>query len=100
LLQRGGDRFTYGFALSKHVVVPETKNFDAAPLKPGVAPCVAICFACVLTSVNFDDQLRFQANKIQNVRADGELPSKLESVHLPHAQKPPQPALRVGHVLS
>jgi hypothetical protein len=44
---------------------------------------------CVLRSIGFDNELRANAKKVDNVRSDRDLPAKLESAEATIAKKAP-----------
>ena len=83
------------FAILRHLVVPEPKDFPPLALKIGVANSVARAFR-VLRAVGFDDQLSANAEKVDNVRTDRNLPAKLETAEATIAKKAPETQFAVG----
>ena len=77
------------FAILQHLVVPEPKDFPALAFQIGVTNGVAQAIG-VLRAVGFDDQLSANAKKVDDVRADRNLPAKLESAEATIAQQTPQ----------
>lgn len=58
-----------GFGFVKNLSVPESQHFEALCLQPLIT--VLIRFGCrVLTTINFNNQLCFEANEICDVRSD------------------------------
>jgi len=51
---------------------------------------------CVLTSVDFHDQVAFQTCEIRNVATNGKLPTEFETIEITIAQAPPEKRLGVG----
>lgn len=58
---------------------------------------VTLNMICVLSAISLQYQLRFQTHKINNVIADGVLPTKLISRKLFQPQISPKQLLRIGH---
>jgi hypothetical protein len=83
------------FAILRHLVVPEPKDFPPVALKIGVTNIVARAFR-VLRAVGFDDQLSANAEKVDNVRADWDLTAKLYAIQTTVAQQAPEAQLGVG----
>ncbi len=79
----------HALAIAQHFIVPEPKDFPPLALKIGVANSVARAFR-VLRAVGFDDQLSANAEKVDNVRTDRNLPAKLETAEAPVAKKAPE----------
>jgi len=51
----------------------------------------------VLPTVNFDDQLLFDANEVGDIFRQWVLASEFVSRHLAHPQMSPEPPLSIGH---
>jgi hypothetical protein len=85
----------HALAILRHLVVPEPKDFPAVALKIGVTNIVARPFS-VLRAVGFDDQLSANAEKVDNVRTDRNLPAKLESAEAAITKKAPEAQFAVG----
>src|ERR1700733_5351354 len=83
------------FALLQHLVVPEAKHLPALVRQISVTDIVANAFG-VLRTVNLHNQLSPNAKKVDNVRADRDLPAKLESAEATIAQRAPEAQLAVG----
>ncbi len=54
----------------------------------------------VLTTVEFDSQIRFGTVEVENVRPNGMLAAELEARELPRSKMGPEQALRVGLLVS
>jgi hypothetical protein len=89
------NRLKYTLTIEEHLVVPEAKHFPALVFQIGVADNVATAF-CVLRTVSLDDQLSANAKKVDDVRADGSLSAKLDSVQATITQKTPEAQLDVS----
>jgi hypothetical protein len=76
------------FAILQHLVVPEPKDFPALAFQIGVSGLIARALS-VLRAVSLDNQLSPNAEKVDNVRSDWDLPAKLESAEATIAQKAP-----------
>ena len=50
----------------------------------------------MLSTVEFDDELRFDASKVGNESSDGELTTELEAAQAALAQVEPEAALGIG----
>jgi hypothetical protein len=83
------------FAILEHLVVPEAKHLPTLVFQISVTVIVSRAFS-VLETVGLDDQLSANAKKVDNVRADGNLPAKLDPVQTAVAQKTPQAQLDVS----
>jgi hypothetical protein len=83
------------FAILRHLVVPEPKDFPPLALKIGVTNSVANAFR-VLRAVGFDDQLSANVEKVDDVRTDRNLPAKLETAEATVAREAPKAKFSVG----
>jgi hypothetical protein len=54
----------------------------------------------MLAAIDFDDQPRVQAGKVDNVVVDRYLPTEAKPIDLALAQEAPQGALRVRHIVA
>jgi hypothetical protein len=87
------------FAILEHLVVPESKHFPAMARQVRVSHSVSIAFS-VLETVSLDDQLSANAKKVDDIRADGNLPAKLDPIQATIAQKTPKAQLDVSRQAS
>ena len=76
------------FAILQHLVVPEAKHCPPSARQIGIADIVANAF-CVLRTVGFDDQLSPNAEKVDDVGSEWDLPAKLDAIQTTVAQKTP-----------
>lgn len=91
----GHDAFDDCFRFLKNLIVPKTKHPKACYLKE--ARSLIVCTSCfrMLPPIKFDDQLSFQADKIENIVAERMLAAKLHA-KLFAAQELPEKALGVS----
>jgi hypothetical protein len=82
----------------QHLVIPEPQHLKALFYKPLISSSVIDLLFLMLTAVDFNDQSRFQTNKINDVGTDGHLATKTVTGDLPLAQMLPEIPLGVGHV--
>ena len=80
----------------EHIIIPEAQHSIPFTLKPTIAVAVAFTLQ-MLTAIDFDDQHRFQARKVDNVRSDRDLAAKSPICKLAPAQSIPETLLRVRH---
>jgi hypothetical protein len=73
--KRGGDRFQHTVGIRKHVVVPKSKNTIAAFAKPAIAQYITRIL-CMLPAIDFDNEPPLTTSKIDNVRANRNLPDE------------------------
>jgi hypothetical protein len=83
------DSFQDGIGCRQHLVVPEADNPEAWIFKSLRTKPVCILLEGVLSAVNFNNEVRFQADEIDNERRDWILTSKLEPSELAIAQPRP-----------
>jgi hypothetical protein len=88
----GSDRLEHARRILKHVIVPETKDAEAFPVKIGIALPVGIVVA-MLPAVGFDDQRSFEAGEIDDVRRDDVLAFEFEQRHSAIAEHGPETTL-------
>jgi len=79
-------------------MIPETDYPPALRLKCS-APC-AICLTVVLRTIQFDNQLSFNAAKVGNVGRNRMLAAELQSAQLLSTQDTQQPAFCICHFLA
>jgi hypothetical protein len=89
------DCLKHAFAILKHLVVPKAKHLPALARQIGIADIVAKA-VCVLRTVGLDGQLSPNAKKVDDVRADGNLSAKLNSIQATITQKTPDAQLDVS----
>jgi hypothetical protein len=70
------DLFQHAVHVSKHIVIPEPKHEVSSGFEYPSSPCVFVSSNGVLTAVEFNDQMRISAKKIDNVTGDGHLAFK------------------------
>ena len=79
----------------QYIVIPETQYLETLRLQPGRARLIAGFQIHVLTAIHFDDQLSFEAHKVDDVFANGLLALELGSTSHP-ARSCRQSTLRFG----
>ena len=67
------------FSVAQYVRIPESQHLISLSRERGIA-CAVIWIICVLTAVNFDDELPVTTNKIDDVGADRLLSDEFESI--------------------
>ena len=91
------DGFENTASVLQHVIVPEAKNRKALRPQESVAPLVVFTFR-VLRSVGFDDEPALEADKVDDVRIDDELPFEFERGHASVAQHRPEALLSIRRI--
>jgi hypothetical protein len=99
LRKRGRDCFKNCRHVAKHVVIPEPQNSVVVVRKPLVANCIAGVVR-VLSSIRFNNEASFAADKIDNVGTDRLLPNELVSVKGERPKPIPQSSLSLSGGLS
>ena len=89
-MQRFIDGFEHDFRLRKNVIVPEAQYTESFGPEKGIASSVIRRLLDMLASIQLDNDTRFDAGEVTYVRADGVLPSKLETGDLPASQSIPK----------
>jgi hypothetical protein len=80
------------FSILEHLVVPKAKHLPPLARQIRVSDSVATAFR-VLETVGFYDQLSANTKKVDDVRADGNLPAKLNPIQAAITQKTPKAQL-------
>ncbi|BAM89343.1 hypothetical protein S58_33470 [Bradyrhizobium oligotrophicum S58] len=70
------------FDISKHIVVPEAKNAIAGSLDLPGAGSVLLLLPIMLAAVDFDHELRFAADEIDDEGSDLRLPAEVRTGEL------------------
>ncbi len=85
-----------------HFPVPTAEYAIAIRFEPGSAPCVSsdVGSLAVMHTVDFDNEVSFQAGKVNNVWSDRMLPAKSQTHGTAFTQVAPKDPLLVGHVTS
>src|SRR6476620_955614 len=74
----GEDRVDDAPALPQDVVVPEAQDRPPVRRQPSVAPLVALALG-VLPTIGLDEEPLLDAQKVDDVGSDGNLPPELEA---------------------
>ena len=92
------DRLQYAVSLGKRLTISESQDSEAECIQYRRALRISRngLRLEVLPTIQFDDQLRFNAREVGKVRTDGALPAELASCDLPVAQTLPNFLLRFG----
>ena len=85
--------------LLQYVIVPVAGDPETLGCQKGVPHCVTFRIR-MLTTVDFDDEPHFKANKIENQVLKGGLPAELEMGEATVAEQAPHLGLRVGRFLT
>jgi hypothetical protein len=78
------------FLPSQHLIVPESQNSKTTLCEDGAAYCVDFDAIPMLATVDLDNEFRLDANKIDDVTIDRNLPAKLETAQAARTQACPQ----------
>jgi hypothetical protein len=87
----------YGGRLLQYLVVPVARDPKAFGLQGGISRSVALGFS-MLTTIDFDDELPFEAHEIENEVLKGDLSPKLEEREPSTAEQPPHGGFGVGRL--
>jgi hypothetical protein len=79
-------------------VIPKSKYPKSLAIEPLRPFQVLLLSVGMLTTIHLNNELSFEANKIDDVGADGRLPAELAIVYLPMSQFIPDALFRIGHV--
>jgi hypothetical protein len=92
LRKGGGNRFKHARHIAEHLVVPKPQHPIVVIGKPFVANNVARVIR-VLSSIDFNDEASFAANKIDRIRTDRLLPNEFVSIQIARPQPIPKRGL-------
>jgi hypothetical protein len=82
-----------GGELSANLGVPEAQDLIALSSQPLISTIIFLLTSSVLTSVDFDDDAKFDAAEVGEVGADRMLATKLGAENLALAEAGPEQAL-------
>src|SRR6185312_10906812 len=91
------DRFEYIVSTQQGIVVPEAQHAETGSFEVARTLPVVSTLLCVLTTVQFHDELAFHATEIGVIAGDRMLSTELHA-ELVGAQARPEPLLGIGHV--
>jgi hypothetical protein len=91
-----GDRFQS----QQHIMIPVTQDAIAQCFQLQGTRSIVLVLSCVLTAIQFDNQLRLRSSEIRNEPAHRHLPAKPESLQLLSSQCAPQGTLGVCGVVA
>jgi hypothetical protein len=86
--------------VAQYLVVPETENAVPLAAHEIVAPRIVRACVGVLPAIDFDDEHRFQADKVGDVGTDADLAPEFVAVELAETKVLPELTLGVRHVLT
>jgi len=81
-------------------VIPKSQDPIALPFEPTRALVVVLLLLGVLAAVQIENELRFEADKIDDVMTERDLAAKLEAREPASAELIPNDSLGIGHVLA
>ncbi len=87
--QRISDPLNDQIDLTDDLIIPKPQHLVSRIAEKLTSTFVTIRLIRMLRTINFNDQLRLEANEICNKGPDGILPSELKSLHLVPAQSRP-----------
>jgi hypothetical protein len=79
----------------QHVIVPVTRNAKTFRYQDGVSRSVTLGFG-MLTTIDFDDEVLFEAHEVENEVLKWHLPPKLEEREPSAAEQSPHGRFSVG----
>jgi len=94
------NHFQHRLRLLKHLVIPEPQYPKSLRLHLQVAARIIFRLFLMLPSIQFDNQLRFQAGEIGDVVADGHLAPEAVAAKLVAAQIAPKVLLGFRRMVS
>jgi hypothetical protein len=63
--------------IRQHIVVPKTQDNKILTSQPSITHRIMLLLArCMLSTINFDDQSRVEANEVSNIRTYWHLSTK------------------------
>jgi len=80
--KRGKDGFDDAAGIPKDVVVPEPNDSKTLDLEPSGALRIASALSRMLTTIDFNDELAFKADEIDDEPSDGRLTPEEASIEL------------------
>ena len=83
--------------LSKHIVIPEPEDSKTLRFPPRSSAVVMLTSSSMLATIDLDNQPRFQANEVQDVRTDRDLTTKAMTADLVPAESRPEVQFRIRH---
>ncbi len=90
--------FKHRFLIFQHLIIPKPQNGKALRFQKCFTRCLIPGLFIVLATIEFDDQCLFQANKVNDIRTDGMLTTKLKCGKPFGPQMMPQAFFRVRHI--
>src|SRR5215208_4544043 len=96
VLELRQDRFEDSWQIAVHVDIQDPQHVKAAPLQHARAVCICgeLTFSRVGCAVDLDDELRVEADEIDDILIDRPLPAEFPSGESAIAQRLPE--LRLG----
>src|SRR5260221_8971475 len=90
------DHVEHASEILRQLHVPEAQHAEARLLEQLRSMLITLDSLRMLTTIELDDQTRFEALEVGDVTDHGDLPPKLPAAELASAQFPPQQLLDVG----
>src|SRR5580692_2941667 len=90
--QRYENRLQDPIRIAERFIVPKSDHAITTRLKP---ECPRFAVICMLSAINFDDELRLRAKEIDNIGPKRMLATEAEAIKLLSAQTRPQPNLGI-----
>ena len=87
-------------AVGKHVGIPEPQEAKAGAFKISRAASIVGGPITVLAAIDLNDQARIAAQKVENVRTEGDLALPGHAVEATRAQRVPEVGFGVGVVVT
>ncbi len=92
--------FQHAFRLRQNIVVPETQNSKASSSEPGCARLIVVWGRLMLTPVDLDNELSFDAEEIDDVRSHRNLAAEMVAADPVRAESKPETNFSVCHLFA
>ena len=90
----------YRLSLRQHLVVPESQYAEALRFQPARTLFILGVLQRMVTAINFENNLAFETDEINNVLTDRLLASEFRAVDLATINSAPEALLGIGQVFA
>jgi hypothetical protein len=77
------------------IVVPVTQNHVVHGFQDFCSLRISVCSSCMLTAVQFDNEMGVSAKEVDDITVDRELPPEFPAIQAPITQTKPQYSFRI-----
>jgi hypothetical protein len=97
-----GNRIHNRVVVFIELVIPKANHVKASRAQPLGSPHVVLCGVrfTMLRSIEFEDEFAIEADKVDDVRADGRLAAEFVTLELLGAQQSPEGLLGASHLVA